>query len=110
MIIVTGSIVGRPETIDRLIAVSLEHVHRSRTEAGCLAHAVHRDVENPLRLVFLEEWADRDALMAHFRVPESAAFRACRRGVGSGGAAVADVRRVGAPTLSRGTGRPQPPA
>ena len=74
MIIVTGSIVARPDTIDQLIEVSLEHVHRSRTEAGCLTHGVHRDVENPLRLVFLEEWADRDALMAHFRVPESAAF------------------------------------
>ena len=74
MIIVTGSIVARPDSIDRLIEVSLAHVHRSRTEAGCLAHGVHRDVENHLRLVFLEEWADRDALMAHFRVPESVAF------------------------------------
>jgi quinol monooxygenase YgiN len=74
MIIVTGSIIGRPESIDELVGVSLEHVRRSRAEPGCLAHAVHRDVENPLRLVFVEQWADRETLMAHFRVPASLQF------------------------------------
>jgi len=74
MILVTGSIVARTDTLDALIAHSLEHVRRSRGEAGCLAHAVHRDVENPLRLVFVEEWTDRAALAAHFAVPASGAF------------------------------------
>jgi quinol monooxygenase YgiN len=74
MILVTGSIVARTDSIDRMIALSLEHVHRSRTEPGCLAHAVHRDVENPLRLVFVEEWSDRGALAAHFAVSASIAF------------------------------------
>jgi quinol monooxygenase YgiN len=74
MILVTGSLVARAETLDQLVALSLEHVRRSRGEAGCLAHAVHRDVENPLRLVFVEQWADRDALAAHFAVPASNAF------------------------------------
>lgn len=74
MVIVTGSVRGRPETIDRLIEVSLEHVHRSRTEPGCLLHSVHRDVEDALRLVFVEHWADLDALRTHFAVPEANAF------------------------------------
>ena len=74
MIIVTGSILARAETLDELLALGLEHVRRSRTEPGCLAHAVHRDVENPLRLVFVEEWADRAALLTHFAVPASRAF------------------------------------
>jgi len=74
MIIVTGSAVVRPDRIDDAIAVSLEHVRRSRTEPGCLSHAVHRDVEDPFRLVFVEQWADLDALHAHFRVPASTAF------------------------------------
>jgi quinol monooxygenase YgiN len=74
VIIVTGSAVVRPDRIDDAIAVSLEHVRRSRTEPGCLAHAVHRDVEDPFRLVFVEQWADLDALHAHFRVPASVAF------------------------------------
>lgn len=73
-VVVTGSIVARPEHFDELLRLSLEHVRRSRAEPGCIAHAVHRDVENPLRLVFVEEWADRAALLAHFAVPASRAF------------------------------------
>ena len=74
MIIVTGSIEARADTVDALVALSLEHVRRSRAEPGCLAHAVHRDVEQPLRLVFVEEWTDAAALAAHFAVPASRDF------------------------------------
>lgn len=73
-VVVTGSIRARPERVEELLALSLDHVRRSRTEPGCLSHAVHRDVEDPLRLVFVEEWADRGALLAHFAVPASRAF------------------------------------
>lgn len=74
MIIVTGSVRAREDTFDDVIARSLEHVHRSRQEPGCLLHSVHRDVEDPSRLVFIEHWQDRAALDAHFAVPESIAF------------------------------------
>lgn len=74
MILVTGSIVARPDTFDTLLEHSLEHVERSRKEPGCISHAVHRDVENPLRLVFAEQWADKAALAAHFAVPASGGF------------------------------------
>ena len=74
MIIVTGSVRVAPGSIDDALALSLEHVRRSRTEPGCLLHSVHRDVEDDLRLVFLEHWADRDALAAHFAVPASGEF------------------------------------
>jgi quinol monooxygenase YgiN len=74
MMIVTGSILARAETFDELLAASLEHVRRSRAEPGCISHAVHRDVEDEHRLVFLERWADRASLDDHFRVPASADF------------------------------------
>jgi len=74
MLLVTGSIVARADTLEELVALSLDHVRRSRSEPGCLAHAVHRDVEDPRRLVFVEEWQDRAALAAHFALPESNAF------------------------------------
>ncbi|HEX2365735.1 MAG TPA: putative quinol monooxygenase, partial [Bradyrhizobium sp.] len=45
-----------------------------RAERGCISHAVHVDCENPLRLVFIEQWADRAALTAHFAVPASRNF------------------------------------
>ena len=74
MIIVTGSAVVDPDRIDDAIAACLEHVHRSRTEPGCISHAVHVDCENPRRLVFFEQWTDRAALLAHFAVPASRDF------------------------------------
>jgi quinol monooxygenase YgiN len=74
LIIVTGSIVAKPDSFDELRALSLQHVRRSRSEPGCLSHAVHIDAENPLRLVFLETWADRAAITAHFAVSDSLAF------------------------------------
>ena len=74
MIIVTGSVRARPDALDELLTVCLEHVHRSRTERGCLLHSVHQNVEDPLVLVFLEHWEDGDALAAHFAQPASLAF------------------------------------
>ena len=74
MVIVTGTIVGTDETIDELIELALTHVRRSRAEPGCISHDVHRHVEEPLRLVFVERWADRAALDVHFAVPESGAM------------------------------------
>jgi quinol monooxygenase YgiN len=74
MVIVTGSIEARPGTIDRILELGLAHVQRSRQEPGCLLHTVHRDVENDLRVVFIEQWEDLESLAAHFRVPASGEF------------------------------------
>lgn len=74
MIIVTGAILARPECIDELRSLSVEHVRRSRAEPGCIAHNVSVDVENELRLVFVEYWADLPSLMAHFKLQSSLAF------------------------------------
>jgi quinol monooxygenase YgiN len=84
MIVVTGSITARAETFDEVKRLSLEHVRRSRTEPGCISHAVHVDCENPLRLVFIEQWADRAALAAHFTVPASRAFVSALGALASG--------------------------
>lgn len=83
MILITGSIVARPDTFEELKRLCLEHTHRSRTEPGCELHAVHVDAENPLRLVFLERWADRAAVLRHFAVPASRAFIASARKLGA---------------------------
>ena len=74
MIVVTGSVTARPDSFDEVRKLSLEHVHRSRSEPGCISHAVQVDCENPLRLVFFEQWADRTALLNHFAVAASREF------------------------------------
>jgi quinol monooxygenase YgiN len=79
VIIITGSIVCRPETFDEMRDLSFAHVARSRTEDGCLHHAVHVDTENPLRLVFFEQWRDKAAVLQHFVVKGSRDFSATAR-------------------------------
>ncbi len=74
MIIVLGSVSIQAGQLTQALALSQEHVARSRAERGCLAHAVHTDLDDPLRLVFVEQWLDQDALAAHFKVPASRAF------------------------------------
>ncbi len=74
MIIVTGSIHARPDTVDEVEALSLIHVRRSRQEPGCLFHSVQRDLEDPLHLVFLERWVSADDLRDHVAVPASGDF------------------------------------
>ncbi|MEK8029447.1 putative quinol monooxygenase [Ideonella sp. DXS29W] len=74
MIIILASVVAAAGRIDEALALSQEHVERSRAEPGCLAHAVHRDTEDPHRLVFVEQWQDMAALQAHFAVPASREF------------------------------------
>ena len=84
MVIVTGTVTARPETLDEMLAAALEHVRRSRTEPGCLQHGVSIDAEDPLTLVFYEEWEDRAALEAHFQVAGSLAFVKTMRALAAG--------------------------
>jgi quinol monooxygenase YgiN len=74
MIIVTGTLHARPESFVQVMALSRAHVLRSRTEPGCLEHAVTIDADDPLRLVFFERWADREAIDAHLKLPASRGF------------------------------------
>jgi len=74
MILILGDVVARDGRVAEALALSQEHVARSRAEPGCLAHAVHQDTENPRRLVFVEQWANQGALWEHFKVPASRAF------------------------------------
>lgn len=74
MIIVTGTVLARPDSFDEVLRISTEHVLRSRAEPGCISHAVTQDTEEPLRVHFLERWSDMDALKTHFVVPASREF------------------------------------
>ena len=76
MLIVTGALQARLDTVEELKRLSLEHVARSRAEPGCLEHGVAIDANDGLRLVFFERWADREALTAHFKAPTSREFAA----------------------------------
>jgi quinol monooxygenase YgiN len=74
MVLVLGSVVAREGCFAQALALSREHVIRSRAEPGCIAHNVHQDTEIPDRLVFVEQWASQEDLWEHFKVPASRAF------------------------------------
>ncbi|MEJ1969553.1 MAG: putative quinol monooxygenase [Rhizomicrobium sp.] len=74
MIVVAGYVIASEVNRAEMLRISLEHVHRSRAEPGCIEHGVYVDAENPLKLHFFERWADAAAIKAHFAVPESRAF------------------------------------
>lgn len=74
MILILGSVLAKPETLQDLLREGQAHCARSRAEPGCLAHNVHTDADNPLKLVFVEKWQDLAAVKAHFAVPASGEF------------------------------------
>ncbi len=81
MIIVTGTIRARPDTFEEVRRLGLEHSRRSRAEPGCISHDLHVDCEDPLKLVFVERWADASALRAHFDLAASLDFVRAVRGL-----------------------------
>ncbi len=94
MIIVTGEILARPDTLDALVAICAEHSRRSREEPGCVSHNIHIDAEEPLRLFFFERWSDMAALKAHFAVPESNDFMRQVRSLSAGGSRRPEIYEI----------------
>jgi quinol monooxygenase YgiN len=74
LIIVWGRVEAKPEHLQEVVRLGLEHVQRSRNEPGCVHHSAQLDVENSNAVVFYEEWQDMDALQTHFSVPASGQF------------------------------------
>lgn len=74
MVLVIGDVTIREGALEEALALSRDHVERSRREPGCLTHDVHHHADDANRLVFVERWVDRAALEAHFAVPESVSF------------------------------------
>jgi quinol monooxygenase YgiN len=44
-------------------------VPQTRQEAGCINYDVHRSLSKPGVFIFYENWADRDALQKHSKMP-----------------------------------------
>ncbi len=68
-VVVVGSFTAQPgreeEAVEAFRAL-LEPTHR---EEGCILYALHRGVDDPGRLAFIERWASRELLDAHLASP-----------------------------------------
>jgi len=75
MIVVTGSVTARGDSLDEIRTLSLETctslAQRARVHLSCRACRLR---ESAGGWCFIEQWADRAALLAHFAVPASRDF------------------------------------
>lgn len=53
---------GKEEEAEKFLSDLLVPTH---AEAGCLLYAVHRGIEDPFRLVYIERWESRPLLDQH---------------------------------------------
>jgi len=74
MIVVTGRVRIAAENRERFAEVATEMCARSREEDACCGYCVYSDLEQDDRYIFVEEWADDDALQRHFAQPHTATF------------------------------------
>jgi quinol monooxygenase YgiN len=68
-VVVVGSFSARPgkeREAEETFRALLEPTH---AEDGCILYALHRGVDDPQRLTFIERWASREALDAHLGSP-----------------------------------------
>jgi quinol monooxygenase YgiN len=74
MIVVTGRAHVPAAHRSRFAEVATEMCTRSRADDGCVGYRVYEDLEQPEHYVFVEEWADEDALQRHFAQPHTGVF------------------------------------
>ena len=68
-VVVVGSFAARPgkeREAEEAFRALLDPTH---AEDGCILYALHRGVEDPARLTFIERWSSREALDAHLASP-----------------------------------------
>lgn len=64
---------GKSEQAEALIRTIIPPTH---SEMGCVAFALHRDLDDLHKLVLVERWSNREALERHLVSDHLAAFRA----------------------------------
>lgn len=74
MIVVTGRVQIPAASRERFLEIATEMCRRSREDEGCSGYRVYADLEQDEHYVFIEEWADEEALHRHFAQPHTGAF------------------------------------
>ncbi|OBJ67683.1 putative quinol monooxygenase [Mycobacterium sp. 1274756.6] len=65
-VVVVASLTAKPESVETVLEILTKTVAEVHTEPGCDRYALHRR-ENTF--VFIEQWADAEALRAHGSAP-----------------------------------------
>ncbi len=74
-VIVVAAITAKDGMRDQLEALARDvAIDATHKEDGCIAYALHRDVRNSNRVVFIERWVSQAALDAHLQTPHLQQF------------------------------------
>jgi quinol monooxygenase YgiN len=68
-IVVVGSFRAEPGREGEALEAFEALVAPTHAEQGCILYALHRGVDDPRRLTFIERWASREDLDAHLASP-----------------------------------------
>jgi quinol monooxygenase YgiN len=72
VLVVIATLLGKPDQRVELEQLLASGAAISRSDAGCVSYAFHRDLQDPDRYVSVEVWEDQAALDAHFQAPHLA--------------------------------------
>ena len=64
-VVVVATLQVKPGTEDEALAAAGAAIPPTHEEDGCLGYALHQDLADPTRFVFVEQWASVEALDAH---------------------------------------------
>jgi quinol monooxygenase YgiN len=87
---VVARISVRPDKLTETLQTLGGLITATRVEDGCVTYELLQNVEDPLDLTFVEEWASPEALQAHF---ETEHFKAVAAKAGYLLTAPPDIRR-----------------
>ena len=68
-VVVVALFTAKDGKIDELVERFTPIVEQTHEEPGCIAYALHRDVNDPNTLALVERWETQDDLTAHFGMP-----------------------------------------
>jgi len=64
-VVVAATVQVKPESQDQALTAITTAIQATHGEAGCIAYALHRDLEDSSRFVIIEKWASPEALEEH---------------------------------------------
>jgi quinol monooxygenase YgiN len=88
-LILVVSLVAKPERQKEAEEFLLDLLAPTHAEEGCLLYALHREIDDPTKIWFVERWASRPLLDAHLH---SAHIQDALGGVGEYFSAGPDIR------------------
>lgn len=81
MIVVSGTLKLKPESLQTLRDLARETIRGTRAETGCIVYSFAEDLVEPGLVRIYEEWETMEALDTHGKTPHIAKWREALSGV-----------------------------